>query len=273
MCPRLFTIGPLSLPTYGVLVALGFLLGLHLAGRLAKRSGLDPNHVTNLGVGIAIAAIVGAKAFMILSRADYYFSDLSRLFSVNTLQAGGVFYGGLLAALGTAYYYVRKHNLPWLSTADVLAPAAAAGHAVGRLGCFAAGCCWGKPSDAPWAVVFSNPAAHDFTGVPLGVHLHPTQLYESFGTALVALWLYRRFRKAHAPGVILGWYLVLYSTFRFFVEFLRDYNARPMVFGTDELSATQYVALGLIVGGVFLLWRARAQGSVELASTAGRQNA
>ncbi|MEZ5393638.1 MAG: prolipoprotein diacylglyceryl transferase [Bryobacterales bacterium] len=260
MCPRLVTIGPFSLPAYGVLVALGFLLGLHLAGRLAKRSGLDPNHVTNLGVSIAIAAIVGAKVFMIFSRAGYYFSDLSRLFSLNTLQAGGVFYGGLLAALGTAYYYVNKHGLPWLPTADVLAPAAAAGHAVGRLGCFAAGCCWGQPSDAPWSVVFTDPAAHDFTGVPLGIHLHPTQLYESFGTALIALWLYRRFGKAHAPGVIFGWYLVLYSSFRFCVEFFRDYNARPMVFGNDTLSATQYVALGLIVGGIFLLWRARSRG-------------
>ena len=269
MCPRLFTIGPFSLPTYGLLVALGFLLGLQIAGRLAKRSGLDPNHVTNLGVGIAVAAIVGAKVFMIFSRADYYFADLSRLFSFNTLQAGGVFYGGLLAALGTAYYYVRKHGLPWLPTADVLAPAAAAGHAVGRLGCFAAGCCWGKPSDAPWAVEFTDPAAHAFTGVPLGIHLHPTQLYEALGTALIALWLYRRFVRDHAPGVIFGWYLLLYSTFRFFVEFLRDYNARPMVLGSDTLSATQYVALGLIVGGVFLLWRARSRAAAGLASSAG----
>ena len=269
MCPRLFTLGPFSLPTYGLLVALGFLLGLQIAGRLAKRSGLDPNHVTNLGVGIAIAAIIGAKVFMIFSRAEYYFSDLGRLFSLNTLQAGGVFYGGLLAALGTAYYYVRKHGLPWLPTADVLAPAAAAGHAVGRLGCFAAGCCWGKPSDAPWAVVFSDPAAHDFTGVPLGIHLHPTQLYEALGTALIGLWLYRRFNKPHAPGVIFGWYLVLYSTFRFLVEFFRDYNARPMVFGNDALSATQYVAIGLVAGGAILLWRARSRGVAELASSAG----
>jgi phosphatidylglycerol---prolipoprotein diacylglyceryl transferase len=266
MCPRLISIGGFSLPTYGVLVALGFLLGLHLAGKLARRANLNADHVTNLGVGIAVAAIVGAKVFMILSRADYYFSDLSRLFSLNTLQAGGVFYGGLLAALGTAYYYVRKHGLPWLPTADVLAPAAAAGHAVGRLGCFAAGCCWGRPSDAPWAVMFSDPAAHDFTGVPLGVHLHPTQLYESLGTALIAVWLYRRFGRPRADGVIFGWYLALYSAFRFGVEFFRDEQARPMVLGAEWLSATQYVALGLIAGGVFLLARARGRAAKPLAA-------
>jgi len=257
MCPRIFSIGDFSIPTYGVLVALGFILGLHLAGKLANRSGLPAEHVTNMGVHIALAAILGAKIFLIFSNADYYFSDLSRLFSWRALQAGGVFYGGLLAALGVAYYYVRRHGLPWLRTADVFAPAAAAGHAVGRLGCFAAGCCWGQQTDVPWAVVFTDPAAHEFTGVPLGLHLHPTQLYESFGTALVALFLYRRFLKPHAPGTILGWYLVLYSSFRFVVEFFRDDAARPMVLGSELLSATQWVAIGLVVTGVALLIRNR----------------
>lgn len=263
MCPRLFTIGDFSLPTYGVLVALGFLLGLHLAGKLAKRSGLPAEHVTNMGVHIALAAIVGAKLFLILSNADYYFSDLSRLFSLRALQSGGVFYGGLLAALGVAYYYVARHGLPWLRTADVFAPAAAAGHAVGRLGCFAAGCCWGQETDAPWGVMFTDPAAHEFTGVPLGMHLHPTQLYEAFGTALVALFLYRRIHKPHVPGTILGWYLILYSSFRFVVELFRADGARPMVFGSEYLSATQWVAMGLVAAGMALLIRNRGRVAPE----------
>ncbi len=257
MCPRLFTIGDFSLPTYGLLVALGFILGLHLAGKLAKRAGLPAEHVTNMGVHIALAAIVGAKVFLILSNADYYFADWSRMFSLRALQAGGVFYGGLLAALAVAYYYVHRHGLPWLATADVFAPAAAAGHAVGRLGCFAAGCCWGRETDAPWGVVFTDPAAHDFTGVPLGLHLHPTQLYEAFGTALVAAFLYQRFLRPHLPGTILGWYLLLYSSFRFAVEFFRDDAARPMVLGSELLSATQWVAIGLALLGSALLIRNR----------------
>lgn len=267
MCPRLFTIGPFSLPTYGLMVALGFLLGLHLAGKLAKRSGLDPNHVTNLGVSIALSAILGAKVFMIFSNWDYYSADFSRLFSFSALQAGGVFYGGLLAALATAFYYTRKHNLPWLKTADAFAPALAAGHAVGRLGCFAAGCCWGQPTDLPWGVMFTDQAAHDFTGVPLGIHLHPTQLYESAGTALVAVFLFRRFGKPHAPGSILAWYMVLYSSFRFVVEFFRADGARPLL--GDWLSATQIVAAGLILMGVALLIRNRSRPPVIPAEQPG----
>ena len=254
MCPRLFTVGGFSLPAYGLLVALGFLLGLHLAGKLAKRSGLDSTGVTNLGVYIALSAILGAKVFYFATRWGYYSEDWSRLFSLSALQTGGVFYGGLLAALATAYFYAKSQGLPWLRTADVFAPAVAAGHAVGRLGCFAAGCCWGKPTDAPWGVMFTDPLAQELVGTPLGVHLHPTQLYESFGTALVALFLYRRFSKPHVHGTILGWYLVLYSSFRFCVEFFRDYGARPWLFG-EVLSATQFVAIGLAIFGAALLLR------------------
>lgn len=256
MCPRLFSIGGFSVPTYGVLVAAGFLLGLHLAGKLAKRSGLDPTRVTNLGVYIALAAIFGAKLFYLASRWEYYSADWSRLFSLSALQTGGVFYGGLLAALAVAYFYAKSQGLPWLPTADVLAPAAAAGHAVGRLGCFAAGCCWGRPTDAPWGVVFTDPLAHEFVGTPLGIHLHPTQLYESFGTALIAWFLYSRFARPHTPGTIVGWYLLLYSSFRFAIEPFRDVAARPWIL-SDMVSATQFVAILLALFGAVLLIRNR----------------
>jgi len=263
MCPRLFEIGGFALPTYGLLVAAAFLLGLHLAGKLAERQGLDATLVTNLGVYIAVAAIVGAKVFYIATHWGDYSGDLGRLFSISTLQTGGVFYGGLLAALATAYYFAKKYGLPWLPIADVFAPALAAAHSIGRLGCFAAGCCWGKPTDAPWGVMFTDPHAL----APLGVHLHPTQLYESFGTALIAVFLYQRFGKPHAPGTILGWYLALYSSFRFCVEFFRDHGARPWIFG-DTLSATQMVAIALAIGGVALLIRNRGQ-APQVAEQAG----
>ena len=170
MCPRLFTIGSFSVPTYGLLVALGFLVGLMIVARLSRRVGLDPDTMTNLGIYVALAAIVGAKVFMILSNLGYYIESPGRIFSLSSLQAGGVFYGGLLAALGVAVWYSRRASLAPLQTADVLAPAVAIGHSIGRLGCFAAGCCWGKETDLPWGVVFTNPIAHDFVGVPLNVH-------------------------------------------------------------------------------------------------------
>ena len=163
MCPRLFTIGSFSVPTYGLLVALGFLVGLMIVGRLSRRVGLDPDTMTNLGIYVALAAIVGAKVFMILSNLGYYIESPGRIFSLSSLQAGGVFYGGLLGALAVAVWYSRRASLPPLQTADVLAPAVAIGHSIGRLGCFAAGCCWGKETDLPWGVVFTNPIAHDLS--------------------------------------------------------------------------------------------------------------
>ncbi len=255
MCPRLFTIGDFSIPTYGVLVALGLLAGLKISRRLAERSRLDPEKIANLGVYSAVSAIVGAKLFMIFNNWSYYSADFDRLFSLSTLRAGGVFYGGLLAALAVAAAYARKTGLPRLPAADALAPGAAVGHSIGRLGCFAAGCCWGRETDVPWAVVFSDPAAREFTGAPLGVHLHPTQLYEAFGTALIGFYLLRAFGRGRAPGSILGRYLLFYSAFRFCVEFFREEGARTVLAG-GIISSTQVVAAALAVLGAYLWFRA-----------------
>ncbi len=260
MCPHLFTIGDFSVPTYGVLVALGLLVGLKIAARLAKRSRLDPEKVTNLGVSIAIAAIVGAKLFMIFNNWSYYSADFGRLFSLSAVRAGGVFYGGLLAALAVAVIYAKKVGLPWLSTADALAPGAAVGHAIGRLGCFAAGCCWGRETDAPWAAVFSDAAAHEFTGVPLGIHLHPTQLYEACGAALIGFYLLRACGRPHAPGSILGRYLLFYSAFRFCVEFFRAEGARTILSG-GVISTTQIVAAALVALGAYVWFTASRKGT------------
>jgi phosphatidylglycerol:prolipoprotein diacylglycerol transferase len=244
------------MPTYGVLVALGFLTGLYVAGRLARHAGLNAEKISNLGIYLALASIAGAKLFMIAQNWDFYAANPSRLFSLSSLQAGGVFYGGLLTALAVAFWYARHARLPALPTADVFAPAVALGHSIGRLGCFAAGCCWGSPTSAGWGVVFTDPVAHDQVGVPLGVHLHPTQLYEAAGTFAIALFLLRRFHRPHAPGSILGLYLMLYSAFRLFVEFFRDASERSFPFG-GPLSNTQWVAAGLVVAGVWILLRNR----------------
>ena len=116
---------------------------------------------------------------------------------------------------------MRKTKLPPLQTADVFAPGIALGHGIGRLGCFSAGCCWGVECHLPWAVTFTNPAAQRLVGVPLNVPLHPTQLYEAFAEFLIFAILYWRIRKPHAPGEVIGLYLLLYSTVRFVVEFFR----------------------------------------------------
>ena len=253
MFPIVYRIGDFFLPTYGVLITLAFLVALWMVGRLARRGGLDADTVINLGIYTAIAGMLGAKLFMILLDFGYYWQNPGELFSLDTLRAGGIFYGGLVLALVTALFYMRRNKLPGLVTADVFAPAIALGHAIGRLGCFAAGCCWGVSSHLPWAVVFTNPEAHRMFGVPLDIPLQPTQLYESAAEAIIFLVLYRRIQRPHKPGAIIGLYLVLYPAARFLVEFVRAHDEFNPHFG--PLVLEQWIALALMAVGVYLLRR------------------
>lgn len=246
MFPKLFSIGSFYLPTYGVLVALGFLAGLWITVRLARKSGLDAEKITNLAVYVALAGLLGAKLLMIA----FDWPDI-QIFSVSTLQAAGVFQGGLILALVTAFFYIRHNNLPVLAVSDAFAPGIALGHAIGRLGCFAAGCCWGKECHLPWAVTFRNPEAYALTGVPLDVPLHPAQLYESTTEALLFTFLYWRYHRPHAPGEIIGLYLLISSIARFLIEFDR-FHEQALPFGLP-LSITQWIAIGLAIAGAILL--------------------
>jgi phosphatidylglycerol---prolipoprotein diacylglyceryl transferase len=249
MYPEIFHLS--FLHTYGVLVAIAFLSALWLAGRLGRRAGLDAEAVTNLGIYCALAAIVGAKVMMFIVDIPHYVQNPGEIFTFATLQAGGVFYGGLIAALLVAWWYMRKMKLPPLATADVFAPAIALGHGIGRLGCFSAGCCWGVEAHVPWAVTFTNPAANEITGVPLGRPLHPTQLYEAFAEFAIFAFLYWRVQRGHAKGEILGLYLMLYSTARFLVEFFRVHEQGNLFNG--PLDTSQWISLVLFGVGAYLV--------------------
>ena len=256
MFPQLLQFGPVALYSYGLLVAIAFLIALLLASRLAGRAGLNPERVSNLGISVAVAAIVGAKVFLIFTDFSHYAKNPGQILSLATLQAGGVFFGGLVAALAVAAWYMRRSGLPALRTSDTFAPAIALGHSIGRIGCFLAGCCWGKPADLPWAVTFTKPLARELVGVPLGVPLHPTQLYESAAELVIFAVLWRRFHRPHRDGAIVGLYLVLYSAFRFGIEFLRDPSELAHPFG-GPISFTQWTALALAACGIALLTRRR----------------
>jgi phosphatidylglycerol---prolipoprotein diacylglyceryl transferase len=252
MFPKLISIGSFFIPTYGTLVAIGFLLALWVTLRLAKRAQLPSEQITNLAIYCALAGLVGAKLFMVLFDFQTYWNDPRSLFSFSTLQAAGVYQGGFLLALVTAILYMRRQGLPGFETCDVFMPGLALGQAIGRLGCFSAGCCWGIESHLPWAVTFKSLQAHDLTGVPLDIPLHPTQLYESFADALIFLALYYRIGKTHTAGTILGWYLALYSCARFAIEFFR-FHEQGLHFG---LSYTQWISLATLAAGIALLiWR------------------
>lgn len=256
MYPKVISFGNFFLPTYGILVALGFLAAIAIVTRLARREGLDIERVTNLAVYCALAGLAGAKLLMFALDFDFYWRNPGNIFSLDTLLSAGVYYGGFLGALGFAWIYMKRQGLPWLKTADIFAPGVALGHAIGRLGCFAAGCCWGSLCPRPWAVTFTNPDAHELTGVPLGIPLHPAQLYEFAATALVAAWLYRRSLRTHRPGLIFGQYLLLYSTARFALEFFRHHQ-EDFPLAILPLTSTQWIAFALAAAGAALLSRKR----------------
>jgi phosphatidylglycerol:prolipoprotein diacylglycerol transferase len=255
MYPRLFHIPVVDfyVPTYGVLVALAFLTALWLAGRLAREAGLSADAVTNLGIYCALAGIAGAKLMMFLVDIPYYVEHPGEILSFSTLQAGGVFYGGLLAALAVAVWYMRKTKLPAWRTADVFAPGIALGHGIGRIGCFTAGCCWGVQCDRPWSVTFTNPVAHELVGVPLNVPVHPTQLYEAVAEFAIFGILYRRIRKPHPDGAVIGTYLMLYSVARFIVEFFRVHEQGNLLGGPFDTS--QWISAGLFAVGAMAVWK------------------
>ena len=251
MYPKLIEIGDFFLPAYGVLVAIAFLAGIFITERLARRAGLKPTIVADLAILCAIAGIVGAKLFMFLFDWRYYTQNWREIFSISTLMAAGVYQGGFALAVLVAFLFIRKKRLPGLRTADVFSPGIALGHAIGRLGCFAAGCCWGQACSLPWAVTFTNPQAKELTGVPLGEPLHPTQIYESLMNFALFGFLLWYIRRPHRDGAVIGWYLVLSSIGRFLVEFVRHHD-QALQFG---LSLTQWISIATLVAGVWIFAR------------------
>lgn len=253
MLPRLFHVGSFSLPTYGLLVSIGVLLGLWISVRNSAKQGGNPDDAWNLGILVVLCGIVGAKVLYILVDWTYYTSHPGEIFSLGTLQAGGVFSGGLIGAFVAAAWYIRKHRMPALATCDAFAPGLALGHAIGRVGCFAAGCCWGKPTQAFWGVTFNNPLAHAWVGTPLGEALEPTQLFESaieLANFFILTWMFKR-RKFE--GQIMGTYLILYGIARYFLEFLRDDPGRGSAFG-GVMTGTQLISICLVIGGGVMWW-------------------
>src|SRR5258705_8406083 len=176
-------VGSITVYTYGVLLAAAYLLGLKFAMVRAKSRGLDADRILDLGIYIIISALVGAKLLLLITDFRTFTADPRELLTL--ARSGGVFYGGLILAVTVALWYIRRVGLPLWTTCDVFAPGIALGHVVGRFGCFFAGCCYGKPTTAPWAITFTDAFAAANVGTPLNIPLHPTQLYEAGAEALI----------------------------------------------------------------------------------------
>jgi len=238
MHPILIRLGPLTIHTYGFLVAMGFLLGLGLAVRQAKKAGIPSNKIIDLGFYILLAAIIGSRLFFIFINATHYMKNPLDIFKI--WEGGLVFYGGVLLAVPTAIWYVKKNGLAIWKTADIFAPSIAIGHALGRLGCFAAGCCYGKPAESlPWSVTFTDPES--LALAKIGIPLHPTQLYESAGEFINFLILITLRRYSLFNGQLFMTYLLLYSVLRFIVEFFRGDVSRGFIL--YNLSISQGISI------------------------------
>lgn len=249
MFPILFHYGYITLHTYGLLVATGFLAGIYVARHFARQFGLDAERIFNLAVYLALGAIVGAKVFLILQDWRYVMRDPGYVVSLGFLQSAGIFYGGVIGALLVMTLYVRRQKLGWLAVGDAVAPGVAIGHGIGRLGCFSAGCCWGKPTHLPWAVTFHNAYANASTGVPLGTPLQPTQIYEAAAEAVIFFLLWRMAQRRAFVGQLTAFYLLAYGVVRFLVDFVRAYEPQAMLFHgllTDaQLTSLFMVALAI----------------------------
>jgi len=228
-------------------------VGLWISVRNSTRQGIDADDAWNFGVLVVLCGIIGAKILYIVNDWSYYASHPSEIFSWGTMQAGGVFSGGLIGALAAAVWYIRKHRMPALATCDAFAPGLALGHAIGRVGCFAAGCCYGKPTTHFWGVTFTNPVANLNSSTPLGVPLEPTQLFEAaveLANFFVLMWI---FKRKKFDGQVFAAYLVLYGVARYFLEFIRDDPGRGSVFG-GVMTGTQLISICLVITGGLIWW-------------------
>lgn len=265
MFPELFKIGSFPVNTYGVLLAIGMLLALLTASKLASRDGVSKDRIYDLGLWTLIGGLAGSKILMLFTEENV------NIFSLDFLRSGGVYYGGLIGGFLTVAFLIRFYKLPFWKVADAFAPAVAIGQAIGREGCFAAGCCWGKPTTSFFGVHFTE-KAHDFTGVPIGtpespIYLHPTQLYESIAMFVVFGFLFWLHGKKKFDGQVLVAYGIIYGIVRFSIEFLRDDPRGNLLglSGATGLSTSQMISLLVVACSVvFMFIRLKNSGSKSI---------
>ncbi|MEP7074806.1 MAG: prolipoprotein diacylglyceryl transferase [Acidobacteriota bacterium] len=255
MYPELFRIGDFPITTYGIFLALGMLLALFVASRLAAKDGLPRERIYDLGLWTLIGGLLGSKLLMFLVEPNV------NVWTLDFLRSGGVYYGGFLGGFFALVFLIRFYGLPFWKVADAFAPGVALGQAFGRQGCFAAGCCWGKETGLPWGVHFTE-LGHEYTGVPIyggvdnhDLFLHPTQLYESFTMFAVFAFLFYLHRKKKFDGQVLVAYGIIYGLFRFLIEFIRD-DPRGDLWGLTTmtgLSTSQMISLLVAIGAVVFM--------------------
>ncbi len=244
MLPELFSVGPITIHAYGLIVAIGFLAGIIVAVRLGRRSTISQQEIMDLVFLMAVSAIAGSRIFYIIINISYYKAHPMDAFKI--WEGGLVFSGGVVAAGVALVFYTKRKGINLFRSADTLAPAVALGQSIGRVGCLLAGCCYGAPTNLPWAVTFTNPNAL----APLHAPLHPTQIYSSLIGAAIFVILLILYRRKRYDGQVALWFLILQSTGRLFEERFRG-DDRGFI--SEGMSATQLLALIILVLSVTAL--------------------
>lgn len=246
MYPTLVQFGDFEVTTFGVLVALGALIGLRIFHRELVRSGLPADGVDAALIGV-VGGLIGAKLIWAIEfRHEAPF--LSLLFS----RGGLSWFGGFVGGVGAGLWALRRRRIPIIAALAAASPALAVGHAIGRIGCFLVGDDYGRPSDLPWAVAFPRGLP------PTTVPVHPTQLYEAAGLVVIAWLLVRWRRDGIRDSVVFGRYLVMAGALRFAIEFVRV-NA-PIA---GPFTLAQLFSGAMIVAGLsFARWRPKEGGGV-----------
>ena len=254
MVPVLVQLGPLTIYSFGAMMALGFLISGYVVSVGLAEKGLDPEDAWSIVLWAAVGGIVGSRILAIVADWQTFLSHpLGSIFS----GSGFVWYGGLIGGFASVTAYILVHSLPWLVVVDCIAPALAIGQAIGRIGCQVSGDGdWGKPTTLPWGVQYPH-AIVGWTswlrenGLPLDTRVHPAPAYETLAYCAIfcLLWVWRN--RDAAPGTLLWMYLVTSSIARFAIESVR---VEPVI--GAGLTQAQWIAIGLFVAGtVALVWK------------------
>ena len=246
MHPILFRLGSLNIYTYGFFVAIGFILGFFIAVRRGREEGIPFERTVDLLFCIILSAIIGSRSLFVLVNFEHYRDYPLHIFRI--WEGGLVFYGGLILAVAVSFGYLRWNRLPVWKFADLFSPSIALGLFFGRIGCFFAGCCYGKETSLPWGVTFIDPNSL----ARLNLSLHPTQIYEALGSLAIFFFLNWKRRRRTFEGQIFYLFLLLYSSLRFMIEFLRD-DPRGFLLG-GILSTSQGIGIFLAIVSFFMLF-------------------
>ncbi|MDR1511621.1 MAG: prolipoprotein diacylglyceryl transferase [Endomicrobium sp.] len=250
MHPILLDLGNFKIYTYGVFVALAFVTAvsyLSYSMKKLKERLVSPDELYSMLTYIIVFSLIGARLFFVLiNLRDFVLYPLD-IFKI--WNGGLVYYGGFIGAVVFMLMYVKRKKIILYNLGDFFAPALALGHAIGRIGCFFSGCCYGKVSNLPWAVMFTD--KHSLA--VKGVRLHPTQLYESIANFILFIFLYFYSGKnSKIPGISLAIYLVIYAISRFVIEFFRDDYRGNHYLG---FSISQIISVFLFIIGVLIIWK------------------